>query len=114
MDLGDNSATYINVDDALKRVGGNKGLFIKLLGRFVDGNHMEALESAVSGGDTEEAAKLAHTLKGVSSNLSLVKVASLSADFEHELKSGGDYTAIFNALKAAYEVTIEKIAEISG
>jgi len=114
MDLGDNNTVYVDVDDALKRVGGNKGLFIKLLGRFIDGNHLEALEGAVSGGDMEAAARFAHTLKGVSSNLSLVKVATLSADFEHALKTGGDHTALFNELKEAYDMTVVKIAEITG
>lgn len=114
MGLDYNSLAYIDIDDALKRVGGNKALYVKLLGRFTDGNHMETLESAISSGNLEEAAHLAHTLKGVSSNLSLMKVAALATDIDQALKSGGDYASLMAELKPAYEATIGKIAEISA
>ena len=104
----------VDVDDALKRVGGNKGLYVKLLGRFVDGNHLEALNSAISSGNLEEASHLAHTIKGVSSNLSLMKVAAISADLEQVLKASGDYTALLASLELAYGATIAEIAGISA
>ena len=103
---------YIDVDDALKRIGGNMGLFKKLLGRFVDGNHLEALESAVRGGNTEEIAHLAHTVKGVSSNLSLVKITAASTELEQLVKNGQDPAACIESLKQAFEVTNGIIAEI--
>ena len=108
------SLAYIDIDDALKRVGGNKGLYVKLLGRFIDGKHMEALESAISSGNAEEASHLAHTLKGVSANLSLMKLAAISADIEQVLKASGDHSALLAELKLAYEATVGKIAEVSA
>ena len=113
MDASENKKGYIDIDDALKRVGGNKGLYIRLLGRFIDGNHIDGLGSALSSGDLEAAAHLAHTLKGVSSNLSLQKVASLSAALEQAVKNGEDHKALWDELTNAYAVTIELIAEIS-
>lgn len=113
MSLDFNSLAYIDIDDALKRVGGNKGLYVKLLGRFTEGNHMETLESAISGGNLEEAAHLAHTLKGVSANLSLMRVAAIATSIDEALKSGGDYSVLLPELKLAYEATIGQIAEIS-
>ena len=109
-----NSLAFVDMDDALKRVGGNKGLYVKLLGRFVDGNHLEGLDGAIAGSNMEEASHLAHTLKGVSSNLSLMKVAAISTDLEQLFKSGGDYAALYEDLKVAYKATIEKISEISA
>ena len=102
---------YIDVDDAVKRVGGNLGLYKKLLVRFLESNDMSALETAVGSGNVEEAARLAHTIKGVSSNLSLVKVASASVDLEHALKENQDHSAGLSALKQAFDITIKEIAE---
>ena len=113
MDINSNDE-YIDVEGALKRIGGNMGLFKKLLGRFIEGKNFDSLYNAVQGGDMEEAARLAHTLKGVSSNLSLNKVASLSADFEQYIKSGADHSACLAQLKDAYDVTEVKIAELLG
>ena len=110
----DINAEYIDVDGALKRIGGNMGLFKKLLGRFIEGNNLEPLSEAAKSGNLEEAARLAHTLKGVSSNLSLTKVAALSADIEQLFKNGGDFTACLDELETAYAVTAGMIAEVTS
>ena len=103
---------YIDVEDALKRVGGNKALYKKLLGRFVDGNYMEAIETALQSGDMEDSARQAHTLKGVSANLSLERVRELSVELEEKIKSGEDCGGVLSELKQAHGITLEKIAEI--
>ena len=103
---------YIDIDDALKRVGGNKALYKKLLGRYVDGNYIEAIETALQSGDAEASAREAHTLKGVSANLSLEKVRALSIELEEKIKSGEDCADSLSELKQAHSVTLEKIAEI--
>jgi len=103
---------YIDIDSAVKRVGGNMGLYKRLLGRFVDGNNFTPLEEALKNGKLEEAEHLAHTLKGVSSNLSLNKVASLSTDLDLLLKNGGDYSGCIAELEEAYAITIGKISEL--
>ena len=114
MNDNDKTAEYIDVDSALKRVGGNMGLFKRLLGRYIEGQNFAALESTILSGDLEEAARLAHTLKGVSSNLSLIKVASLSATLEQQLKNGEDYSICLSQLKQACDVTEAKIAELNN
>jgi len=114
MDTGINGENYIDVDDALKRVGGNMGLYKRLLGRFIEGNHFEALDSAIQKGDFEEAERMAHTLKGVGANLSLIKLTAVSTELEQLIKNSQDYTACLANLKQAYDVTLEKIAEITG
>ena len=114
MSLNADGEVYIDVEDALKRIGGNMDLYKRLLGRFVEGNDMATMEAAISSGNVEEAARLAHTIKGVSSNLSLVKVAAASIDLEHSLKEGQDHTANYENLKQAFNTTVAKIAEITG
>jgi len=112
VDTSVNGEVYIEIDDALKRVGGNMDLYKRLLGRFVEGNHFEGLREAVQKGEPEESERQAHTLKGVGANLSLVKIAALSADIEQLLKSGSDTSALFEELRQAYDTTVEMIKEI--
>ena len=111
-DINAQNKEYIDTADALPRVGGNMALYKKLLGRFVEGNHIGELEAAIQSGDKENAARQTHTLKGVSANLSLVKVWTLSVELEQLLKSNADYSACLADLKQAYTTTTEKISEI--
>ena len=103
---------YVDVNDALSRIGGNLDLYKRLLGRFVDGDQLITLETALKNGDPEESARAAHTLKGVAANLSLVKLRELSASLEQDLKAGLDYSAKLADLKETYDETIKVIAEI--
>ena len=112
MDIDAISKEYIEVDDALKRIGGNEGLYKKLLTRFIDGNYLDLLCNAVESGDMEESARMAHTLKGVSANLSLFKIQSVSTELEHMIKDGKDHSAKLDELKQVYNITLEKIAGI--
>ena len=112
MDMDAISKEYIDIDDALKRIGGNTDLYKRLVLRFVDGDYLDPLCAALEKGDTEESARLAHTLKGVSANLSLVKIKSVSTDLEQVIKNGTDYTACLAELKQAYSTTLEQIATI--
>ena len=61
----------ISIASGLGRVGGNKQLYAKLLCKFKDGqeNAVEQIKAALQSGDVETAARLAHTVKGVSGNL---------------------------------------------
>ena len=112
MDIDVSIKEYSDVNDALKRVGGNEGLYKKLLTRFIEGNYLDAISDAVGKGDMEESARAAHTLKGVSANLSLVKIQSLSLELEHAIKDGLDYVAKVEELKHVFDATMEKITEI--
>ena len=108
------SGEYVDVNDALKRVGGNMGLYKKLLGRFVEGNHMAALVDALKSDDKEEPIRMAHTIKGVSANLSLIKIRDITTELEQVLKDGADHSAHLAELQQAYDVTVAQIAEITG
>jgi len=104
---------YIDVQDALKRIGGSMDLYKRLLNQFTGGDHIDPLEEALSVGAMDEASRLIHSLKGVAANLSLVKISTLAADLEHKVKDGMDHSATFNELKHAYYETSQQIAEIS-
>jgi len=112
MDTENSMVAYVDVDDALKRIGGNMGLYKRLLSRFIEVDQFVPLKEALQSGDTEEAARLAHTLKGVSANLSLAKVKNLSTELEQLVKSGSDHTAKLAELGRAYNETVQMITEI--
>jgi len=102
---------YIDIDDALQRIGGNMDLYIRLLTKFTDSDNITPLEEALNTGEIEEATQKAHTIKGTASNLSLKKIAEVALELEQKLKSGFDYTDSFITLKQVYNKTIDYINE---
>ena len=115
MSLNADGEVYIDVEDALKRIGGNMDLYKRLLKRFVDGNQIEELQNSVTRGDNqEEAVRHAHTLKGVSANLSLVKLRTQAAELEAAIKDGLDNSALLSELAVTYDDTVKTIKELLG
>ena len=103
---------YIDVQDALKRIGGSMDLYKRLLNSFTGGDHIDPLEEAFSTGAMEEASRLIHTLKGVAANLSLVKISTLASELEHKVKNGLEHSDTFAELKNAYYTTSQQISEM--
>lgn len=100
---------YIDKDSALKRVGGSEALYKKLLGKFVDGNYQQQLEDQLSSGNTADATAMAHTIKGVAANLSLIEVSAIAQNLEQALKNNEPYEAFVAELRSATEATIQEI-----
>jgi HPt (histidine-containing phosphotransfer) domain-containing protein len=78
----------IDVDSALARIRGNRKVFKMLLGTFLKDPEIEPLKQAVRAGELEEAASLAHKVKGVSANLSLTALNKAIVAIEASLKAG--------------------------
>ena len=108
-----NRDEYVNVADALKRIGGSMDLYKRLLNQFTGGDHIDPLEEALNTGAMEEASRLIHTLKGVAANLSLIKLSTIAGDLEHKVKNGIDHSDAFTELKHVYLITSQEISEIS-
>jgi HPt (histidine-containing phosphotransfer) domain-containing protein len=106
------SEDYIDIQDALKRVGGNKDLYKRLLTQFTGGDYIAPLELALNKGAMEDASHLIHTLKGVSANLSLVKLKTVSAELELLIKNNSEYSDCFTELKKVFDITTQQIAEL--
>ncbi|MDR2599657.1 MAG: Hpt domain-containing protein [Oscillospiraceae bacterium] len=103
---------YIDVKDALKRVGNNMDLYKKLLAQFMEKDHIKPIEEALSAGATKVASDAAHTLKGIAANLSLKKLTEATADLEKNIKDGVEHSDSLAELKQVFYVTSEQIAEI--
>ena len=107
-----NRDEYVDVKDALHRIGGSMDLYKRLLGQFTGGDHIDPLEEALSAGDSEEAGKLIHALKGVAANLSLIKLSAVAGELEQKVKNGVEHSDTLAELKNAYYITSQQIAEI--
>ncbi len=77
----------IDIEKGLSRVGGNTKLYLKLLNDYATGykSFIEDIRAAISEQKFEEARRLAHTLKGVSGNISADEVFSISEQLEKAL-----------------------------
>ena len=105
---------YMDIESALKRVGGNETLYKKLLKLFLDENHIDDLCNAIDSGNNEEAGHMAHTIKGVSANLSLTKLRAVTMDIEQRAKGGEDCKEFMPELRTISDKTIEIITEYVG
>ena len=104
---------YIDIDDGLKRIGGNMVLYKRLLATFVEGKHiMTSLVESLEKKDLNDAVHYTHTLKGMSANLSLVKISSLSAELEKQILDGQEHADDLASLQSAFDATLECIAEL--
>lgn len=77
----------IDMNEGLSRVGGNKKLYLKLLKDFANSYRpvVDSIQKAISEQKMGEARRLAHTLKGVSGNISVNEVFSISEQLEKAL-----------------------------
>ena len=78
----------IDIKDGLKRVGGSKDFYKKLLLKFADSYHgfEKELRNLLSAGDIETATRNAHSLKGVAGNLGATELFKWAGDLEIVLK----------------------------
>lgn len=101
----------VDVDGALERFMNNTAMYEKFLKKFLSDPNYEALKSAVAGNECDKAFTAAHTLKGVSSNLSLTPlyeaVARQTELFRSEQFEEG--AALMSQVDKAYHDMIDLI-----
>ncbi len=97
----------IDVALGLKRVAGNRKLYLKLLRDF----HRDypaavgTIEEAIAGKRDEEALRLSHTLKGVSGSLGAMDLFAAAEEVESALKAGDPEKAV---------ASLPRVAELLG
>lgn len=109
---------YVDLDGALTRVRGNKKLYRRMLGLFTQSTEFAALEESLSQGDLTKAGEYAHSIKGMTGNLTLTKVFETSTQLMNELRAGelNDETlaAYRDALTKTRQYVDEVIAEMDA
>ncbi|MDR1796490.1 MAG: hypothetical protein LBR44_03450 [Clostridiales Family XIII bacterium] len=108
---------YIDVDSALARVGGNEGLYKKLLGKFAESVDIAAVDAALAAGRFEEAGQIVHAAKGVAGNLSLTAFFEASETLMDQLRPPVEALPKEEdaaAFKTLYKETVEAINQYLG
>ncbi len=85
--LSELEALGVDTQDALKRFSGNSSLFIRMIGKFPASTEDLEVLSFMKEGDYATAVSNAHTLKGITGNLSITPLYNA-------------YTEIVNCLRA--------------
>lgn len=83
-----NNAVFMDLNDAMTRLGNNKKLYMMLLKKFDGKSMFDDLMKKLQSGDIAASAAQAHTIKGLAANLSLTDLREKSEKFEREIKSG--------------------------
>ena len=100
----------IDIADALDRFMGNENMLERFLGKFVADQNYQKLLTALEANDAEGALAAAHTLKGVSGNLSMKRLFELlseqvkafrDGDFEGAKAMMGSITDVYNMITVA-------------
>jgi len=101
---------YVDIDDALGRLRGNKAIYKKLLETFLRNDTLDKLKESCAAGDMENAAMHAHSIKGMAGNLSLKALQQSALEQEALYKAGspGDVAAV----EAAWNKTREYIDQV--
>jgi HPt (histidine-containing phosphotransfer) domain-containing protein len=106
------SIVYINVEEGLKRLMNNTGLYTKLLAKFKEDTRLNELDAALSAADMEKAKAAVHTLKGLAANLSLTELHKQSIEIEIQIKAGQVNPDQINIVKNVYTQTLEEVDEV--
>ncbi|MDR1893727.1 MAG: Hpt domain-containing protein [Spirochaetales bacterium] len=114
---GEIADAIIDLEEGLGRVRGNRKLYGKMLGMFLKGQEFDALEAALKAGDNSQAGDLAHTIKGITGNLSLTALFKASTQLMNEFRAGqaaeeslANYREILVKTKAEVEALIAQLA----
>jgi polar amino acid transport system substrate-binding protein len=97
------SLAGIDIEEGLRRVGGNRKLYRKLLVEFFQ-DHREdvhAIRKALDQDDLETAQRMAHTIKGVSGSIGAADLQRDAASLETAFKGGQQdlYTELLSRLE---------------
>ena len=103
---------YIDFADGVKRVMNNTKLYTKLLTKFKNDTNLNDLETAIAAGDLEKAKNAAHTIKGLSANLSLMELNKQSLALETQIKAGSADPAQLDTVKTAFAKTLQEIDKV--
>jgi len=80
----------VNLESGLKKMGGNRKLYKRLLGKFNDdyAGATDQIKEALDTSDQELAQRLAHTVKSVSASLGMDNLQAIANDLELSIRKG--------------------------
>ena len=101
----------IDTKAALRRAGGSLKRYESLLRKFaqLSAGGVEEIRKALAIGDTETAARAAHSIKGSAANLGATAVAEVAAKAESAILSGQGVDEALRSLEASFATTAAAI-----
>jgi len=101
----------INYDTGVNRFAGNAEMFEKFLVKFPADPTFPDLKSSIAGDDAEQAFRLAHTLKGVTGNLSMDELLKNLNPVVEALRGGDIASAreLFPPVETSYNKVVKYI-----
>lgn len=105
-------SNIIAVEEGIKRVVNNKKLYLRLLKKFSGRKLTEDIFEFSAQGNTEEAVKTCHSLRGAASNLAMNPLAEVILQIEKKLAAGESAEDLFPALRENLEAVEKAIEEI--
>jgi HPt (histidine-containing phosphotransfer) domain-containing protein len=103
---------YINFDEGIKRVMNNVKLYVKLITKFKADTNLDELLAPLAAEDYEKAQTAAHTLKGVSANLSLTELFKQTLELETQVKARNVNPSQIDKVKTVFSETIKEIDKV--
>ncbi|MDM8524360.1 response regulator [Desulfococcaceae bacterium HSG8] len=106
----------IDIKSGLKRVVGNKRLFVKILTEFSENyrNSASDIRDALEKGNQNLALQLLHTLKGMAGNISAKGLYRASLEFEENIKTGSisDMNDMADSLERSLNRVMESVKQL--
>ena len=106
----------VNVGEGLRRLGGNRKLYLRLLRDFAmaQARLPDQIREAVDAGDLAAASRHAHSLKGAAANLAMPEVATSAGELETVLKDQAllCYQPKLAALETALAVVFDSLDQL--
>ncbi len=102
----------LDVVSALRRVAGNRRLYRQLLQQFVVGyaNSAVSIQQALAEGKKMEAARIAHSIKGLAGNIGAERLSISAADLENMLPDNSNPTPVLAQFADALDEVIQNIS----
>ncbi|MDR0487463.1 MAG: Hpt domain-containing protein [Treponema sp.] len=103
---------YINFEEGVRRVMNNVKLYVKLLAKFKADTNLDELAVSLAEGDMTKAQGQAHTIKGISANLSLAELFKQILELENQIKANSVNSGQFEKVKTVYAATVREVDKV--
>jgi signal transduction histidine kinase/CheY-like chemotaxis protein/HAMP domain-containing protein len=104
---------HLDLKQGVNRIGGKVERFISLLIKFKD-HYQDFVKDFYSLDNKEEQLRLVHTFKGLTGNISAVKLHYLVIELEKQMKANNDYENMLNQVEQELKEVIMEIETLDG
>jgi two-component system sensor histidine kinase/response regulator len=109
------SVEGLDTDEGIRRLAGNRGLYLKLLRQFIEQEAQAPshIRDALNAGDRVLAERLAHSMKGLAGNLGARSVQATAAALEWGIAHQGDAPRIEALLQSLGDAVAALVTRLS-